>query len=125
MKVWTIYWVDSGLIEPGHFLGSEDTMRANLPTGCAALPGSFDHRAYRVDSASGRPVPHQTPIDEAAVARDARAERARRLQACDWTQLPDVPAGTREAWAKYRQALRDVTGQPGFPHAINWPTPPA
>jgi hypothetical protein len=60
-----------------------------------------------------------------AIARALRAERDRLLQACDWTQLPDAPSGTREAWATYRQALRDVTDQPGFPHAINWPTPPA
>lgn len=53
-----------------------------------------------------------------------RAERDRRLLACDWTQLPDVPLATKEAWAAYRQALRDVTLQPD-PFNIVWPTPPA
>jgi hypothetical protein len=24
-------------------------------------------------------------------------------------------------WATYRQALRDLTDQPGFPDQINWP----
>lgn len=52
-----------------------------------------------------------------------RAERNRLLSACDWTQLPDVPLPTREAWAAYRQALRDVTSQPD-PFNIVWPTPP-
>lgn len=60
-----------------------------------------------------------------AVARALRAERARLLAACDWTQLPDVPAGTSAAWATYRQALRDVTSQPGWPTDITWPVPPA
>lgn len=53
-----------------------------------------------------------------------RAERDRRLLASDWTQLPDVPLATKEAWAVYRQALRDITLQPD-PFSIAWPTPPA
>ena len=52
-----------------------------------------------------------------------RAERDRRLQASDWTQLPDVPLATKEIWATYRQALRDITKQPD-PFNIVWPTPP-
>ena len=52
-----------------------------------------------------------------------RTERDRRLLASDWTQLPDVPLPTREAWAGYRQALRDITEQPD-PFNITWPAPP-
>ena len=53
-----------------------------------------------------------------------RAERDRRLQASDWTQLPDVPLATKEAWASYRQALRDITEQTD-PFNITWPEAPA
>lgn len=52
-----------------------------------------------------------------------RNTRDRKIQASDWTQLPDVPLATKEAWATYRQALRDVTNQPD-PFNIIWPTPP-
>lgn len=52
-----------------------------------------------------------------------RAERDRRLLASDWTQLPDVPLATKEAWAIYRQALRDITLQ-SDPFNIIWPEPP-
>jgi hypothetical protein len=52
-----------------------------------------------------------------------RAQRNARLSASDWTQLPDVPLATKEAWAAYRQALRDVTLQPD-PFAIIWPVSP-
>lgn len=52
-----------------------------------------------------------------------RDERKRRLAASDWTQLPDVPLATKEAWAVYRQALRDITTQPD-PFNITWPIPP-
>lgn len=46
------------------------------------------------------------------------------LAQSDWTQLPDVPLATKGAWATYRQALRDITTQAGFPYSINWPTKP-
>lgn len=59
----------------------------------------------------------------AAAASDVRAERNRRLAACDWTQLPDCTADTA-AWATYRQALRDVPSQQGFPDDVTWPTEP-
>ena len=56
--------------------------------------------------------------------QQARARRAALLAASDWTQLPDVPLTTKTAWAEYRQALREVPEQPGFPTEITWPTPP-
>jgi hypothetical protein len=52
-----------------------------------------------------------------------RSERNQRLAACDWTQLPDAPVDTT-SWAAYRQELRDVTGQAGFPWAVVWPVAP-
>lgn len=60
-----------------------------------------------------------------AFAAMARGERNSLLTGCDWTQSPDVPQSTRELWASYRQALRDVPTQTGFPYEITWPTPPA
>ena len=52
------------------------------------------------------------------------AERRKKLVASDWTQLPDVPLTTKEVWATYRQELRDITAQSGYPTEIIWPTPP-
>jgi len=63
--------------------------------------------------------------DDALAAQQARQQRDALLAACDWTQLPDAPLTTRAAWAEYRQALRDVPTQPGFPEEILWPSPPA
>lgn len=54
-----------------------------------------------------------------------KESRARLLSGSDWTQLPDVPLATKAAWATYRQALRDITQQPGYPMDVSWPTPPA
>ena len=52
-----------------------------------------------------------------------RAKRDNLLTKSDWTQLPDVPSATKEAWAAYRQALRDITTQ-AVPFKIEWPMPP-
>ncbi len=40
---------------------------------------------------------------------------------------PDAPDSVKEEagkWQAYRQALRDITGHPGFPIDVDWPTPP-
>jgi hypothetical protein len=61
--------------------------------------------------------------EEMAQAAAVRAERNQRLAACDWTQLADAPVSSFQ-WANYRQALRDVPSQVGFPWTVVWPTPP-
>lgn len=55
----------------------------------------------------------------------ARRERNARLAATDWTQCKDIPESVSQAWAVYRQALRDLPGQQGFPSSIQWPERPA
>lgn len=52
-----------------------------------------------------------------------RANRTQRLAESDWTQLADAPVDSA-AWAAYRQALRDVPDQPGFPWTVDWPVKP-
>jgi hypothetical protein len=53
-----------------------------------------------------------------------RQERNQCLSSCDWTQLPDV-AVDKQAWADYRQALRAIPNQAGFPWEVKWPNPPS
>lgn len=57
-----------------------------------------------------------------------REQRIKLLQACDWTQISDYDLGltseVREAWATYRQALRDLADAPN-PFDLTWPQPPA
>ena len=67
----------------------------------------------------------QAQIDNetAQMAANVRSNRNNKLTASDWTQVIDAPVD-KAAWATYRQALRDITGQAGFPHEVNWPTKP-
>lgn len=58
-----------------------------------------------------------------ALAQEVRSRRDKLLVETDWTQLPDAPVD-KEAWAAYRQSLRDITTQDGFPEDVEWPTKP-
>jgi len=55
-----------------------------------------------------------------------REDRNALLAESDWTQLDDTPLSNSDklAWAEYRQALRDLPKQDGFPLDITWPTQP-
>lgn len=69
----------------------------------------------------------KSPEELAAVTEQekkaARAERNLRLARSDWTQMPDSPVD-KELWKTYRQALRDLPQQEGFPWGMAWPQPP-
>lgn len=56
-------------------------------------------------------------------ASSVRSERNDKLRASDWTQVADAHVN-QATWAAYRQALRDITAQAGFPWAIDWPIQP-
>ena len=59
-------------------------------------------------------------------AEEIRARRDKLLADTDWTQTLDAPidAATREAMRTYRQALRDMPQQEGFPTDVQWPELP-
>jgi hypothetical protein len=67
--------------------------------------------------------------DEAKTAKDAeqakavREQRSTKLKESDWTQVADAPVD-KTVWATYRQALRNVPAQSGFPWEITWPDAP-
>ena len=69
--------------------------------------------------------PEQIAERTEAKAAEVRQQRDELLAASDWTQLPDATPLDAQAWTTYRQALRDLTSQPGFPHNVTWPEEPA
>ena len=60
---------------------------------------------------------------DAEQAKSVREQRNTKLAECDWTQLADAPVD-QGAWSTYRQVLRDLTKQAGFPWDIEWPAQP-
>lgn len=76
--------------------------------------------------AEAAPVPSVPEPTEEQQEMQVRAARNSLLDLCDWTQLPDAPLTSeqKQAWAEYRQALRDVPEQAGFPENVVWPSTP-
>jgi len=62
-------------------------------------------------------------MKDAEQAKSIRNSRTEKLKDSDWTQIADSTAD-KVAWATYRQALRDITAQAGFPWTIDWPVVP-
>lgn len=124
----------------GEYTGEVNAWESPLEPGVFMLPADATFEAppeaedgkYRAWNGSSWelitiPVPETPPpptVEE--LAASARMERDGKLASCDWTQLSDVPLApeAKTAWAVYRQALRDVPQQVGFPTEITWPTPP-
>ena len=57
-------------------------------------------------------------------AVEVRSERNAKLALTDWTQTIDTPQATKDKYATYRQTLRDVPAQSGFPNTVVWPDAP-
>ena len=107
MPIYTIY------SEAGELL-----RRVECPESMAAdqvRPGERIEEGDTGDHLTGAFIP---------VEMEVRARRQGLLYASDWAVLPDSPAGDRDAWVAYRQALRDITSQPGFPIHVEWPVAP-
>jgi hypothetical protein len=68
---------------------------------------------------------YQAGLDATAAA-SVRAQRDRLLAETDWIVIMHTERGTNipAEWELYRQALRDITGQAGFPHQVEWPVKP-
>jgi hypothetical protein len=59
-------------------------------------------------------------------AKAARESRDKLLSDCDWVVVKALESqqSVPSEWATYRQALRDLPQQAGFPITITWPVKP-
>lgn len=75
---------------------------------------------------TGRPIAVDNVIPTEDLAEGVRITRNKLLSDCDWTQLADCPLSVaeKEAWQVYRQELRDITDQIGFPVEVVYPVKP-
>lgn len=127
--IWVIY-DSTGKIVGAAADGDWAHMAAGDGLSVVSHPEQIDIREYTVaDGVLVRKSDDAIADQEAerryeAADRRARLERGRRLMKSDWTQVPDAPVDAT-AWATYRQALRDITDQAGYPFEITWPEVPA
>lgn len=71
-------------------------------------------------------VPPYVPTDE-ELAERIRSDRDEKLEETDFFVIPDYPSDPKdlEEVKTYRQVLRDITKQSGFPKEVTWPEPPS
>ena len=67
-------------------------------------------------------VDMDVPAPEPKTEEQIRSERNQLIAATDWWATSDRTMTADEA--AYRQALRDVPSQAGFPADVTWPTKP-
>lgn len=96
-----------------------DPLTQNCTRGWPTKSGDVWVETWNVTTASPEDAAERTK----SKAAEVRYLRDRKLAESDWTQLADTPVN-QEAWATYRQSLRDITSAPGFPGNINWPSAP-
>ena len=115
-------------------------IESQLQSGESYLEGAIDDSAYYIangEAVAIPPKPDQYSVfdfttkqwvqNETMAVHDVSTKRQRLLYATDWTQIPNGPLTPtqQEAWATYRQELRDITSQSGYPFNVIFPTPPA
>ena len=91
----------------------------NLTRGVEQLPEGSYAETWTATAASTEEIAERTANKTVSV----RFTRNETLKNSDWTQLPDSPVDS-VAWAAYRQDLRDIPQQVGFPWTVTWPTEP-
>jgi len=97
----------------------------NLTEQTGAVKGEANPETHMVVDGAFVPLPVSILEAEARAKAEVEVKQSRNamLIASDWTQVPDAPVD-KAAWAAYRQALRDIPDQSGFPFDVIWPTPP-
>lgn len=111
-------------LKPPHPYAGEEWLPFTADANDTPLCRAVHYHASRNEMLMDPPAPDPDQVrEDMAVA--ARARRDGLLAASDWTQLPDIPTGTKKIWAAYRQALRDVPERDTFPAQIVWPVAPA
>lgn len=132
----TYYQVSDGRIVSRSTLLNEQEVEQNKPEGCEYVMGDYSQDLVWFPNGQMQTIPPKPDIfydfdcatgqwvaDDASAMQDLRAKRNLRLAACDWTQVPDAPVDS-QAWAVYRQKLRDLPDNTEDPRYPVWPTPP-
>lgn len=94
------------------------------PEGSHPIPEELN--PFKISWDGEKIVSYEHTLSDEDVAGINRDIRNRKLVECDWTQLPDTPLSTKEAWATYRQGLRDLPNHVNWPKLSDsdWPVPP-
>lgn len=118
-KIHSIYWADADKTVVALVADTEEGTLQQITTPYSKESIIWDAISTILPDKITSNMPEATEQLVASV----RYTRNRLLYESDWTQVLDAPVD-RQAWAAYRQSLRDITLQSGFPFDVTWPTPP-
>lgn len=145
MKTYSIYELATGLLRPDKVSFNEKTFElqslAYARKGFGLIEGRFNDWEHRIDLATLQPIAYTPPkTNENDIWDDKtkqwysvehvgymlRGKRDKLLRETDWVSIRAADEGKPVAkeWKDYRQALRDLTTQPGFPANVVWPSKP-
>ena len=116
-------------LETGRFTGqgsNSDQDNVSAKDGEGLIEGHYDQSTKMAVDGSVVDTPAST-IEQEEIDRawlDLKGSRNMMLQSSDWTQVPDAPVD-QQAWAIYRQELRDLPDNTTDPRNPVWPTRPS
>jgi hypothetical protein len=113
---------DYGLYEWAYPTGDLPYTQSVAEEGLKKFEDGVWRHSYGVRGATQEEVEARTALK----AEAQRAERDRQLRQSDWSQLPDAPIANekREQYITYRQLLRNLPTQAGFPWVVTFPEKP-
>ena len=112
-------------LEPGVFLLPRSSTFDEPPKVASGKQAVWNGETWGVQDTPPPPEP-PAPEQETLTWDSVRQKRVGLLFQSDWTQLADAPLTQEQknAWAAYRQALRDVPSHFNLPEEVVWPTAP-
>lgn len=133
----TIYNTSTGqIIQSGFCI---DVSIQIIPDGCALLEIESDPLNQYIDNEQLINIPVRPSfehefnylskswvLDINLLKQNIVNQKNNLLFKSDWTQLPNSPLNQQKQgqWATYRQSLRDIPAQSGYPTNVTWPTAP-
>jgi len=142
MISFTTYLITGEIIGSGICQESTLELQGNPQKGILVMEGASDYNTQYVDNGQiinkpSKPVNGEYLFDytnKTWVPNSSKQEavikmlRNDLLAKSDWTDTASAPTrlGTEiyNAWQEYRQLLRDIPQQSGYPYNVVWPTPP-
>lgn len=135
----TIYKTQTGEIVLSGTCLDSDFENQSYPQDCSIIAIESDpiNQYIENNQAVDKPIkPNQFSVfnydtkqwmpNDILAKQDISFKRNTLLTESDWTQIPNNPLTTekQQQWAVYRQQLRDITSQSGYPFNVVWPTQP-